>query len=315
MFFDKYEKINYTVGNRTFEIIDLLTRVSILTQYSSSKVFDEYYIQAGETPEDVAFKVYNNDYYFWIILMVNNIISEDEWYSGEETFTKIMNKYHSGESYYITNLPNILPGDVMVKVTSTSGNEVTAIDETKYRFIQEFNKEFRYIWGNSGTGTFSVGDKIMFGRKNSDTGIVEPLSFTSSDDISQTTQFATVKFIEEKRNSPIYFERGGITVPSNVVFSSGAIQPEYIPYDTVYTSSTSSDANNFYRTLLYYYMSNSGIINSDINKFTFYDYEYNKYNERQKIKILKPEYMSAVVETIKESITNGEIGKRIIIGI
>lgn len=317
MLFNNYKNITYTVGYRDFEIADILTRISILSDYTTSNAFDEYYIQAGEMPEDVSYKMYRNEYFAWIVLLVNNIISEDEWYSGDETFLRILEKKYSGESYYITNLPKLEQGDIMVKVTSTSGNEVLTVDETKYRMVSEFNKDFRYIWGIGGSGTISAGDKIMFARKNAQNGTVEPLSFYDSTDPTVLTQFATIQYAEKKTATPIYFTNGSnnVVAPPNTVYSSGQLQAETIPVDVVLANTLSSESLNFARTLGYYYMTNNGQFDSNITKFTHYNFEFNKYEDRQKIRVLKPEYLSAVVDTIKQTLKSGKTGKRVVIGL
>ena len=78
--------------------------------------------------------------------MTNNIISEDEWYSGDNVFLERLNTKYSGEAYYITNLPDLKPGDLMVKVTQNSSYGVIAIDEDFYRIVTDFDKTFRSVW-------------------------------------------------------------------------------------------------------------------------------------------------------------------------
>ena len=38
-------------------------------------LFDKYDVLEGETPEDVAYKIYGDADYFWVITLVNNIVN------------------------------------------------------------------------------------------------------------------------------------------------------------------------------------------------------------------------------------------------
>jgi hypothetical protein len=313
MYFNKFSKIEYKIDNRNYELLDIFTRVSFVGDYANSKLYDKYTIQEGETPDDVSGVVYKDLSLSWLVILTNNIFSEDEWYSGDNTFLNIVNKKYSGESYYITNIPALKEGDVMVKVLTTSGTSVTTIDETTYRVVGGFDKNFRRVWGRGGSGTFSAGDNIMFGRKNTQTGAVDIIDFVDSSNIEIKTQYATVRLVEERKNSPVELLQytNDIVVPPNVVFSSGTIQSSYIPSNTIYTNS-SDTTPNFANTLLYYYMTNSGTV-PGIRKETFYSTEYDKYKEKQIISVIKPDYVPNIVSTIQDLLRNNEIGKRIVI--
>ena len=318
MIFNKYKKILYDFEGREVELRDIFTKVTFLDDYTSSKVYDDYYIQEGESPEDVSRKVYSNEIYSWLVLMANNIITDDEWYSGDAKFLNISNRKHGGEAFYITELPDIKPGDIIIKVTGTNGNEVQQVDETNYRIIRGFDRNFRYVWGDSGSGTLSASDKIMFARRNENNGTVEALNFITSSDINETqlTQWTSIQYKENKINSPIYFKNinNDVSIPPNLIFESGSIQGESIPYDVIYTNSNDSNTdNNFARTVLYEYMTNSGSV-AGVEKYTYYTDEYTKYSSRQKIRVLKPEYRTITVDLIEQLLTNNQIGKRITIG-
>lgn len=315
MLFKKYPKILYQIGTRKVELCDLLVRVSFLQNYSSEKAFDEYFIQSGESPEDVAYKVYGTEGYSWLILLVNNILDEDQWYSGDEKLNYIIQKNYYGESYYITNLPDLLSGDIMVKVTSSANGEPITIDETKYRVINNFNKNFRNIWGGNGSGTFSASDSVLFARKNNQSGSLDILSFYSSDDPTTTTKVTQIKLIEKRKNSPIYFKTtNNVVVSPYSIYENGILERDTIKSDVVYSNEfDSTTEENFAKTLLHYYMT-TGNLAPGIQKFTYENQEINNYKKSEKIKVLKPEYAEKTIDTIKGLLTGNEIGKRIIIG-
>jgi len=314
MLFNNYKKILYTIGNREVELRDIFTKVTFLSDYTSERVYDDYYIQEGEDPEDVARKVYGNEYYSWLILMANNIYSEDEWYSGEGKFVTRLDAKYDGESYYITNLPDLKPGDLMVKVTQISANTVVSIDESVYRVITDFDKTFRSVWGHGGSGEFSRYDKIMFARKT-ESGTAMKLEFTSSSDTTQQVEFTDIQLIESKKNSPIHLKTIGsnLVIPPNVVYSGNQVTSESVSKDTIYTNDLDLTGENFARTLAYTYMTQKGIVEG-VEKYTYYNYEFDKYNGSQKIRILKPEYTSSALNVMDQLLRNNSIGKRISIG-
>ena len=314
MLFNNYKKILYTIGNREVELRDIFTRVTFLNDYTSERAYDYYYIQEGEDPEDVARSVYGNEYYSWLVLMTNNIISEDEWYSGDNVFLERLNTKYSGEAYYITNLPDLKPGDLMVKVTQNSPFGVIAIDEDFYRIVTDFDKTFRSVWGHGGSGEFVEGDKIMFARQNVN-GSATKLNFISSIDITNTTEYTDIKFIESKKNSPIHFKtiNSDLVIPPNVVYVNSAIISDSISKDTIHTDDFDLTGENFARTLLYSYMTNTGRV-TGVEKLSYYDYELNKYRGSQKLRILKPEYCGPALTLMEQLLTSNSIGKRISIG-
>lgn len=319
MYFNKYPVLTYTVGKKQVELADIFARISLLREYTTENVYDDYYIQEGEYPEDVAKQIYGNDYFAWVILWANNIINEDEWYKGDGKFLEFLNKKYAGESYYITNLPDIVQGDIMVKVTSANSNtgEVTVVDESTYRVIYGFDKNFRRVYGFSGSGTFQKDDKIVFARKNSNNGSVEIIKFIDSGDPDEErlTQYTDIKFIEERKKSPLYILTvNNVSIPTNAVYASGEVQNEFVSGNTIYTNDISPSGENFARTVLYYYMTNDGVIPTTTN-YTISDMEFAKFKSGQKIKIIKKQYLGEVIQLFEDLIRGNEIGQRRVIGL
>ncbi len=75
-------------------------REDILNDYIN---FEQYSIQAGERPDSVAAKFYNNPEYDWLILVTNNITSvRNQWPMSENDFyTYVNEKYTAKELAYI----------------------------------------------------------------------------------------------------------------------------------------------------------------------------------------------------------------------
>lgn len=309
MYFNKFNRINYTIDGKEYELLNIFSRVSFIYPYISDQVWDEYIIQEGESPENVAHSVYGDTALSWFVLLQNNILSEDEWYGGDLKFTTLLSQRYDGDALYITNLPNLQEGDLVVKVTQTSGNTVTEIDEQTYRIVKNFDKQFRYVWGVKGSGTFSANNKIAFARKSNNTITILDLVDSSTGD---TTQFTTIKYIEPKNQAPIYFVKvdNRITIPPTVQFN-GQIQEGYVNQSNESINPLDVELN-FADTLLYWYMSNNGTAPS-VEKHTFYKDLYNKYYRTQKILMMKKQYAGTVIGKIRTALSTNEIGKRIII--
>ena len=100
-YFSKFPKVLYSVnkeGNNAKVVPDMLTRVKFLDSIiSNQNLFFKYEIKGGETPEQIANRVYGNPEKHWIILLVNQLIDPQfDWALGPFEFEKhIKQKYGS----------------------------------------------------------------------------------------------------------------------------------------------------------------------------------------------------------------------------
>ena len=78
-FFDQFPRINYNlsgVNGNTNIVTDIFRRVKIRSKIADNvSLLDKYDVAEGEKPEDVAYKVYGEADYFWVITLVNNIVN------------------------------------------------------------------------------------------------------------------------------------------------------------------------------------------------------------------------------------------------
>lgn len=308
MLFKNYPQITYKIGTKDITLVDIFKNISF-TNVDNNKAFDDYYIQDGETPEIVSLKFYGTTSYSWLVLLVNNIldIKKDWFVSAREYNTQKENKL-GGDAIYIPALPEIQPGDILVKVTSTDYPFSTAIDNTVYRHVSEFDPYLRVVRGISGSGQLYRGDIILFARQNSD-GTVIPIQFNDQGQSPTTTDYTNIIHIEPYENSVDYFITGNDVILNpymDVVHPGGtAISPI-----STYLDDTSPDEpNNFGNTLLYYYMNNEGGLPVNTSKSTKGTNEYNKYIAKQKIRILKQELISSVLSAIQNALNGDNVGK------
>lgn len=322
MLFSKLENLEYTLGGKTITVADIFRNISLID--TTGNAFFDYYIQEGEKPETVSLRFYGTAEYSWLVMLCNKFaLRNDDWYIPEDQYLRLRENKIGGDAIYIANLPEIQDGDIVVKVDGTNGSTVTSVDNTTYRYITEFDKEFRRIRGICGSGEFETGDLIAIARKDAN-GVVSPITFGSTAATPTDTEYAQVLFIEDYKDSMSFFYR---TVGSN---SGGKI--EISPYrrmsgnsllfsriDSKNTSLDPEDPNlNFEDTLLYYYFDNLGDMSATavlgdeqfrVFKETIDNIENTDRNELQKIKILKKQYLNSVLLTIETALESDEVGR------
>jgi hypothetical protein len=91
-YFSKFPNIIVTNNNRPVVITDFLRRIAISDKFrENSVVLEDYFIQDGETPEQVSYKIYDTPSYHWVILMVNDITNpREEWPITDSKITDLV---------------------------------------------------------------------------------------------------------------------------------------------------------------------------------------------------------------------------------
>ena len=72
---------------------NLWRRAEIIEEYKSSlTMFDEYIVQNGERPEDIALHEYKNPFYNWTILVINDIVNyHEQWPKTQKQLEEYVN--------------------------------------------------------------------------------------------------------------------------------------------------------------------------------------------------------------------------------
>ena len=311
MLFKNYATIDYKIGGRTVTLVDIFRNIAFIN-IEDSQAFEEYYIQEGETPETVSLKLYGSTDLSWLVLLVNNYNSiKDEWFLSPAEEFRRRETAIGGKAYYISALPDINPGDIIIKVTGTGPDGATGVDINTYQHIVDFDPYFRKIRGICGSGTLNDGDLVLFARQNTDNGTVNPISFLNQEDPAKTTDYTQISFVENYQDSPLYF----YSPTNNVVidpyrYSVSGITS--INSDTLYSNTTDTTTeNNFARCILYRYGVCGGNPPDIIEKKTLAVDTNTKYLAKQKITVLKRDYVRTVVIAIENALKSDAIGKRI----
>ena len=96
---------------------DIFRRIKVRSKIKDNiSLYDKYDVGEGETPESVAFKVYGDTDYFWVVTLTNNIVNRYyDWPLDEYVFQQyVKDKYTNPDAvhhYEITQSSGPQTGD------------------------------------------------------------------------------------------------------------------------------------------------------------------------------------------------------------
>ena len=151
MYFESFPIISYDSvgqGNRKF-VTNLLRRVGVRAKVKSNvALFDTYDVRAGETPEELADKLYDDPELHWIVLLMNNITDRyHQWPMNNNQFLSYMHdKYTNQDATHHYEISQV-SGDTTIKINVGSDNTdhsgATAI--TNFEYEEALQDELRQI--------------------------------------------------------------------------------------------------------------------------------------------------------------------------
>ena len=151
MYFDNFPTIPYdSEGNGKFkDVKNLLRRVGVRAKIkTNTMLFDTYDVKNGESPESIAFKLYNDSELHWVIMMINNITDRyHDWPMSEAQFLQFINdKYSNVDAIHHYEIPQS-SGDTSKKINigTTNSDYPTATAITNYEHEQEVQDDKRKI--------------------------------------------------------------------------------------------------------------------------------------------------------------------------
>jgi len=100
-YFSKFPLMVYDIkGDENYKLLpDILRRVKLRSGLRSGAfLFDNYDVKDGERPEDIAFKLYGDAEFHWVILMTNNVTDRYyQWPLSQPQFAEhLTDKYGAG---------------------------------------------------------------------------------------------------------------------------------------------------------------------------------------------------------------------------
>ena len=119
MYFSKFPKLLYDLNNDgNYKLVpDIFRRIKVRSKIKDNiSLYDKYDVAEGETPETVAFKVYGDTNYFWVVCLMNNIVNRYyDWPLDEYVFQEyVKDKYTQPDAvhhYEITQSSGRQTGD------------------------------------------------------------------------------------------------------------------------------------------------------------------------------------------------------------
>lgn len=154
-----FEK-NYFTPKENFNIIHLLRRFDIveLLRDRSVEDFYLYVIDDGDTPETVAYKLYGNPYYYYIIMIFNNVYDVySDWAKSEtQMYDFCLAKYGKDKINNIHHWENS-KGEIIQK-DYYIGSDVNKV--TNYEYEIKLNDKKRTIKVISPSLISTIDEKI-----------------------------------------------------------------------------------------------------------------------------------------------------------
>ena len=153
-------------GEVRLRVTDLFRRVAFTEETRKDmRNFIEYIVEDGERPDDVAFKIYGDPKWFWLVLLSNNIVDvENEWPMSQ---SKVQRRFENdgffkGYSIFTEEVRDFRKGDFIVKGSSCTVEEgcpdgVTGV-EGNYAMIESFDRELMKINVNREGPNFDLTD-------------------------------------------------------------------------------------------------------------------------------------------------------------
>lgn len=166
MFFQQFPRIAYRIDDSLITVTDIFRRVAPLDKFIVNEAFlEKYQIKAGERPEDIAFELYGDPEYHWILLLINNIIDPfNEWYYTPEQIVAQAKQRYGEDSVNATHhwataaRPEICVDYDPAKVASGEIFEVTHLQHEEIendlrqsikvlhpRYLNDFVAEFKQL--------------------------------------------------------------------------------------------------------------------------------------------------------------------------
>ena len=140
MYFANFPVIVYdSVGNGEFKVVtNLLKRVALRSKVKSNTLlFDTYDVKEGETPESVAYKLYDDSELHWVILLINDITDRyHQWPMSSSQFLAFINdKYSNVDATHHYEISQT-SGDTTIKIdvgtVNTDNPAATLITNFEY---------------------------------------------------------------------------------------------------------------------------------------------------------------------------------------
>ena len=173
MYFNSFPVILYdSKGDDKFKLVtNLLRRVAIRTKVkANTALFDISEVKEGESPESIAWKLYGDVDYYWIVLLMNDITDRyHDWPLTTPQFLSFLNEKYSNPDgthhYEISQTSGETTTKINIGASNTDYPAATEITNFEYEeseqdkkrqirlldpvYVGQFTEEFKSIMAES----------------------------------------------------------------------------------------------------------------------------------------------------------------------
>jgi hypothetical protein len=277
--------------------------------FENLSFFTKYQIIGDERPDNVAYKVYNDETLDWVILLSNNIMNiQTEWPLPQSIFDKVMlEKYGSYEEFYsgIHHYETKEIRDSVGNLIFPEGTKIQNNWKSGYGFIGGFNRKgiiSRIVYENNEV-EFIINENII--------DLKQDIKITIS---GATDSVVNGDFIIKSLSR---IDTNGDGVENQVRFKVDLITDEQLSGNGVELNVNGNETLQFISTEqltsaneYYYQYYDSGLGNNVLIPFasfaspiTNYEYESKIEDDKRNIFILKPQYLNIVLNDMNEIMT------------
>ena len=172
MFYKKYPRIDYPSLNGKKKLaVDILKRFRISTLATERiPYWEEYTLKDSDTPETLAYTLYDDINLYWLVYLVNGVVNpHEDWLMGSTKFENYIESKYNGIAVYIDKSSMAhSAGDYEVGATvnfkTTIGTDMgssTVVDwnRTLQRLIVEHNDSLNVSVSNLGSAETRIYNK------------------------------------------------------------------------------------------------------------------------------------------------------------
>lgn len=144
-YFTNFPIINYSFESEVIPMTNIFIRPDAVVTFSP-EVYGQYtnFVEDGMSPDDASRLIYNNDDYFWFILLQNKIMNlYKEWPTSYSYWLTELTQVYPGETFYNRYILNIKPGDIVAKVNTQTPENPYEFDKNNCGVVISYDPFLR----------------------------------------------------------------------------------------------------------------------------------------------------------------------------
>ncbi len=267
--------------------------------FGNLSYFTKYSIIGDERPDNVAYKIYNDETLDWVILLSNNILNiQTEWPLPQSIFDEVMlEKYESYENLYngIHHYETKEIRDSVGNLIFSPGIQMPSTWKSGNGLVQSFKTQIQILSYDVITKKLSI--LLTDSIQNLTAGSEVTISNSSNSAFNGIFTVSEIESIDSSTNEVISFNINlNVNTTENIVSISGGETIEFIS-----TAPMKRSTNYYYQ---YYDDNLNSIVRVDSSNFltpvTNYEYESKLEDDKRNIFVLKPRYLNVIFNDLEE---------------